>query len=182
MVDETYIEFSDNIEKICSIPLTDKYDNIFVIRGISKFFAAPGLRLGYAICSNKKFFETFTTNQDPWSVNSIAAFSGERLFCDKNFIEKTKNLISSERRKILEELKTWKNIKVFNSSSNFILIKLLTNKINSFEIFENLIVKNMLIRDAESFQTLDNSFLRFCILLPEQNKKLLKELKKLIEK
>lgn len=181
MVDETYIEFSDNIENICSIPLVNKYDNIFIIRGISKFFAAPGLRLGYAISSNKKFLEMLISNQDPWSVNSIAAFCGERLFKDKNFIEKTKNLISSERKKILKELKTWKNIKVFDSSSNFILLKLLTDKINSFEIFENLIIKKMLIRDAESFETLDNSFLRFCILLPEQNENLLNELKNLIE-
>ena len=37
MVDETYIEFSDNINEICSIPLTNKYDNLFVIRGVSKF-------------------------------------------------------------------------------------------------------------------------------------------------
>ncbi len=49
MVDETYIEFSDSLQKIYSIPLAAKYDNLFVIRGISKFFAAPGLRLGYGI-------------------------------------------------------------------------------------------------------------------------------------
>ncbi len=55
MVDETYIEFSDkNLSEICAIPLTNKYDNLFVIKG-GKFFATPGLRLGYGISSSKAF-------------------------------------------------------------------------------------------------------------------------------
>lgn len=32
MVDETYIEFSDSLKEICAIPLTSKYDNLFVIQ------------------------------------------------------------------------------------------------------------------------------------------------------
>ena len=49
MVDETYVEFSEAAAQITSIPLTDYYNNIIILRGISKFFAAPRLRLGYAI-------------------------------------------------------------------------------------------------------------------------------------
>lgn len=182
MVDETYIEFSDDINAICSIPLVEKYDNLFVIRGISKFFAAPGIRLGYGICSNKNFLKVLKQNQDPWSVNILAAFAGEKLFLDHEFISKTKSLISSERKKALNELKSWKNVKPYDSCSNFILIKILDEHIHSNEIFEKLINKKLLIRNAASFTYLDESYLRFCILLPEQNKKLLTELKKMIEK
>lgn len=181
MIDETYIEFSDSLDKLCSIGLTKKFDNIFVIRGISKFFAAPGIRLGYGVCSNKKFITALKEIQDPWSVNILASFVGERLFGDTAFISKTKELISSERQKALEEFKNWKNIKAYDSSSNFILLKLLTNKVHSSELFEKLIVKKILIRDAASFTFLDNSYLRFCILKPEQNKKLIEELKKCVE-
>ena len=39
----------------------------------------------------------------------------------------------------------------------------------------------MLIRDASSFAFLDESFLRFCILRPEDNVMLIAELKKLVE-
>ena len=145
MVDETYIEFSDSLEKICSIPLAAKYDNLFVIRGISKFFAAPGLRLGYGITSSKKFHELLAENQDPWSVNILASYAGELIFSDEEFIEETKNLISSERRKAYEELKTWKNVKVYESASNFILVKLLTDKITANEIFEHMVRKKMVI-------------------------------------
>lgn len=181
MVDETYIEFSDNLDEICSIPLVESYDNLFVIRGISKFFAAPGIRLGYAVCSNKTFLSVLKKVQDPWSVNILASFAGEQLFKEIEFIKETKHLITTERKKALEEFEKWQNITAFPSSSNFILLKLLSNKISSSEIFEKLIVKKILIRDAASFTFLDKSYLRFCILKPEQNAVLLKELKNIIE-
>lgn len=181
MVDETYIEFSDSLEKICSIPLTSKYDNIFVIRGTSKFFAAPGIRLGYGITSSQKFHKLLAENQDPWSVNILASYAGELIFSDIPFIEETKALISSERKKAYEELKTWKNVKVYESSSNFILVKLLTDKITAADIFDHMVRKKMVIRDASSFTFLDESYLRFCILSPEENDRLLKELKAIVE-
>ena len=181
MIDETYMEFCQNLEQCCAISLVKQFDNLFVIRGTSKFFAAPGLRLGYGISSNTTFLETLKQNQDPWSVNSIAAFAGELLFSDKKFIEQTKELIFSERNRCISILKTWKNIIVYHSSSNFILLKLKTNMIDSHALFEKLIQKKLLIRDASSFTFLDDTFLRFCIRMPEQNTKLLEELKILIE-
>ena len=54
MVDETYVEFAPHPEEITSIPLAEYYNNLIILRGISKFFAAPGLRLGYAVCGNRK--------------------------------------------------------------------------------------------------------------------------------
>lgn len=181
MVDETYIEFSDNLTEICAIPLVSKFDNLFIVRGTSKFFAAPGIRLGYGVSSNQSFLDRLKTNQDPWSVNSLAAFAGEKIFADTEFHATTQKLISEERKKAFAELSTWKNMKAFPSSANFILLKLLTDKINSAEVFEKLIQKKMLIRDASSFTFLNERYLRFCILSPEDNAALLKELKLWVE-
>ena len=181
MVDETYIEFSDNLEEICAIELTKEFDNLFVVRGTSKFFAAPGIRLGYGVSSSQGFLERLKTNQDPWSVNSLAAFAGEQIFEDTAFHTATQTLISQERKKAFAELSTWKNVKAFPSSANFILIKLLTEKTTAAALFEKLIQKKMLIRDASSFTFLDEKYLRFCILSPKDNAALLHELKLWIE-
>lgn len=181
MIDETYIEFSNNLDVICSIPLVEEFDNLFVIRGISKFFAAPGLRLGYGITSSQKFHNLLSENQDPWSVNILASYAGEIIFSDKEFIDKTKQLISSERKKAYDELKSWKNVKVYKSSSNFLLVRLLTDKITAAEIFDHMVRKKMVIRDAASFTFLNEEYIRFCILTPEENSRLLSELKSIIE-
>ncbi len=182
MIDETYIEFAKDPQEICAIPFTKQFDNLFVIRGTSKFFAAPGLRLGYGISSSQAFHTALAKKQDPWNVNSLAAFAGERLFSQTEFHHQSRQLILSEREKALQELSTWKNLKAYPSSSNFILLHLLTDKITAAEIFEVLIRKKLLIRDAASFTFLDESYLRFCIRTPQENETLLKELKELVEK
>ena len=61
MVDETYVEFADNMAEISAVPLTNYYNNIVILRGTSKFFAAPGLRLGYAITGNRDLIKSINT-------------------------------------------------------------------------------------------------------------------------
>lgn len=177
MIDETYVEFTDDDKNISCVCLADKFDNLFIIRGTSKFFACPGLRLGYGITSNYKILNIINKNKDPWSVNILATIAGEIMFQDKKFINDTKKLISSERHKIIDELKTWKNIKLYQTQSNFILIKITNKNINAPQIFSELIKYNIVIRDASDFAFLGSSYLRFCILSPEKNKLLLEKLK-----
>lgn len=181
MVDETYMEFSRQSADMCAIPLTRRYDNLFVIRGIAKFFAAPGLRLGYAVCGNAQMLADIRNYQRPWSVNILASYAGEQLFSDTAFIRGTQQLIFEERSRIYQEISTWKHCRIYPSASNFLLIKLLDCKNDAHAIFEHLIRLGMLVRDAASFTFLDESYLRFCIRLPQQNDALLKQLHLLIE-
>ena len=79
MIDETYVEFAPDVQAVSAISLVPAYDNFMVIRGVSKFFAAPGLRFGYGITSNQTFLSALLTHQNPWSLNSIGAFAGEEM-------------------------------------------------------------------------------------------------------
>lgn len=180
MIDETYTEFTNFKDNISAIPLVNKLENIFIIRGTSKFFSIPGARLGYGICSNKAIIEKINTKKDPWSVNSFANLIGINLFKDKEFISKTQDLIYYERENFFKELNKIKNLKFYNSKSNFILCKILNEK-NSDFIFESLLKEKMLIRNAKDFPFLNDKFFRFCILSKENNKLLLKNLKNLLK-
>lgn len=71
MIDETYIEFAPEGTSLSAVSLVPEFDNFMVIRGVSKFFAAPGLRFGYGLTSNQAFLQTLLTHQNPWSLNSI---------------------------------------------------------------------------------------------------------------
>lgn len=55
MIDETYVEFAPDINAITAVPLTREFTNLMVLRGVSKFFAAPGMRPGYGITGNMEF-------------------------------------------------------------------------------------------------------------------------------
>lgn len=63
MVDETYVEFAPEEKDVTSIPLTNYYTNLIILRGTSKFFAAPGLRLGYAVTGNQDLIKAINTRK-----------------------------------------------------------------------------------------------------------------------
>ncbi len=174
MIDETYVEFAPDIEQITAIPLTEHYDNLMVIRGVSKFFAAPGLRFGYGITSNHEFLSMLLTHQNPWSLNSIGAFAGELLLQDSEYIDKTRSLILSERARLCRQLVTLDTFKVYEPCGNFILLRILKEDVTSFQVFEAAIREKLMIRDCSSFQSLKGEFVRFCIMKPEDNERLMK--------
>lgn len=176
MIDETYVEFAPDISTITAMPLVEEFDNLMVLRGVSKFFAAPGLRFGYGVTSNEAFLAHIKKFQIPWALNSVGAFAGERMFKDSDYISRTRKLILSERERILEELKKTDGITAFNAIANFILVQIHKEGVTSFDVFEACIRKGMMIRDCSSFQCLEGEFVRFCIMNPEDNDRLLKTL------
>lgn len=58
MIDETYIEFVPDVDELSAIPLTELFDNVIILRGTSKFFATPGLRLAMPSHQIHKFLQT----------------------------------------------------------------------------------------------------------------------------
>ena len=174
MVDETYVEFADNMAEIDSIPLTNYYNNIVILRGTSKFFAAPGLRLGYAITGNRDLIKAINTRKNPWTINSLAVVAGETMFKDTAYIEATKQLISSERERCYQALSASPDYKVYKPSGNFMLVKIINENLTSEYLFDKAIRQGMMIRDCSTFPFLDNKYIRFCFMNPEDNSRLLK--------
>lgn len=175
MVDETYIEFT-NTSIYSSTSLVDKYDNLFVIRGTSKFFSTPGIRLGYGLISNHKIKYEMNSNLDLWNINIFASMMGEVMFNDNKFIENTYSLMIKERDYLVNELSKFTDLKIYNSQGNFILCEIKSKSITAKEVREKLIHKRIIIRDCVSFDGLDEYFFRVCILKPEENKLLIDNL------
>ena len=75
MIDETYVEFAPDINEITAVSLTREFTNLMILRGVSKFYAAPGMRLGYGITGNLEFLKKMKEKQVPWSLNSLGALA-----------------------------------------------------------------------------------------------------------
>lgn len=172
MIDETYVEFAPEISAVTAVPLTKEFRNLMVLRGVSKFYAAPGLRLGYGITGNAEFMARMKEKQTPWSLNSIGAFAGELMFRDKDYFDRTRDLILSERSRIYQELKELPMYKVYPAYANFLLLQILKPGVTSADVFDLCIRQGMMIRDCSSFQCLEGQFIRFCIMSPQDNDRL----------
>lgn len=177
MIDETYVEFAPDVEAVTAVPLTKEFQNLMVLRGTSKFYAAPGLRLGYGISGNKDFLSRMQEKQTPWSLNSIGAFAGELMFQDTAYQKQTRDLILSERSRMYNAIKQLPAFKVYPAYANFLLLQIVKEGVTSADVFEMCIKQGMMIRDCSSFQCLEGEFIRFCIMNPGDNERLLNILK-----
>lgn len=173
MIDETYVEFAPDISEITAVTLTKEFTNLMVLRGVSKFYAAPGMRLGYGITGNLDFLKKMKEKQVPWSLNSLGALAGELMLKDKDYIHRTRDLILSERTRLLQALEEIPTYKTYPAYANFILLKIQKPGLTSYDVFDACIRQGLMIRDCSSFECLDGEYIRFCIMNLEDNTRLL---------
>ncbi len=178
-IDECFIEFISGWKEKTSALF--KSENIFILRALTKFFALPGLRLGYGICFDKKIIEKINEIREPWSVNGFADLAGKVILNDIEYIKNTEKWILEERKYFtdsLKEIEENKKIKIYETETNFILIKLL--EMTSEEFKSRMEEKNILVRNASNFKFLDNSFIRLAIKDREKNKKVIEAIREVL--
>lgn len=179
LVDETYIEFTD-MGTYSSSGLTKSYDNLVVVRGTSKFFALPGIRLGYGLTSNEGLLKFFKDKEVLWQINSVAEICGKVMFSDKAYLDKVFDFIKTRRENFYKELAEIENLKAYDSFDNFVLVKILRGP-DASKLREKLMKKGLVIRNCETFKNLDKSYFRFCILDDAANERLIKNLREIYQ-
>ena len=106
---------------------------------------------------------------------------GEIMFLDDNFISTTIDTMLRERNYLTNSLNTIDDLTVYPSQGNFILCKIASKKFSAKELREKLLPKKIIIRDCNSFDGLSEYYFRVCILKPEENKTLIKNLKSIFK-
>ena len=117
--------------------------------------------------------KAINTRKNPWTINSLAVVAGETMFSDTAYIKETKDLITKERARMYQAFCESPDYKVYKPSGNFMLVRILRNDLTSQELFDRAIREKMMIRDCSTFPFLDNKYIRFCIMNPEDNDRLL---------
>ena len=176
-IDEAFIEFIENWkEKTVSLL---KNRNVFIMRAFTKFFAIPGLRLGYGLGFDENILKKMWEEKEPWTVNTFANLAGLTMLDDKEYIKKSEKWILEEKKFMYKELSDFQYIKAYKTECNFILLKIYN--ISSASLRDKMIEKNILIRDASNFKFLDFHFVRLAIKDRESNLKLLETLDTIME-
>ena len=176
-VDENYIEFTGKAQDTTMVGYVKKYENLFVIRSVTKFYGMPGIRFGYGIAAENLVDELQTVRQ-PWSINSLAGFATLAAFKDTEFIENTKRTIAKQRVQFAKMLSEIGELHVFPSETNFLLVKILNPKFTSTRLKDLMAEEGILIRDCSTFVGLDDSYFRVTVRSFKDNLVLASALKK----
>ena len=176
-IDEAFIEFVDDWKDKTAFLL--KHKNIFILRALTKFFALPGVRLGYGLTYDEAILNEIKNIREPWSVNGVAEIAGKTMLLDTLYIHETENWIKKEKLWFYEELCKIDNIEVTPTETNFILVKLLNDNAKSFR--KKMIENGVLVRDASNFMFLDESYIRLAIKDRKKNEQVLEALRRVLK-
>lgn len=160
-LDEAFIDFIEGAKTLANFSA-----NVITLNSMTKFFAVPGLRLGY-ICLPESLANKLIGKLPPWSVNTIAQNVGIQLLKDECFRAKSLKYISEARADFISQLKKIKHIEVFPSAVNFYLCKLKSGQVEGLDSF--LVRHGIAIRNCANYVGLDDRYFRIAVRTKEEN-------------
>lgn len=165
VIDEAYVDFA----KDTAVSLTREFDNVIVLRTLSKGYSLAGLRLGYAVAQPAILRQLWKT-KEIYNVTTLSQEIGLAAIRDQDHKNANAEKIKADRAKLAEAL-TQRGCRVWPSQTNFLMVAVPGGKAEP--VGEALKARDVLVRYFKQPAVM-NDKLRITVGSPEQNEKLLK--------
>ncbi len=174
VLDEAFIEFTVSIETL--VPLLARFDNLVIMRSLTKAYAMPGLRLGYVVAS-AALIARLTAGKAPWTVSALAAAAGEFIFEHFATVQPPVGQLLADRAAFAAQLAQATGVLVEPSHTHYFVAKLPRG--TAADLKHWLLARHgLLIRDAGNFRTLTPAHFRVSTRRPADNLLLINALRK----
>ena len=171
LIDEAYVDFADDN----AVRLVNEFDNVVLLRSMSKGYSLAGLRFGFGIAS-KRLMEGLMKAKDSYPTDAVAIAAATAAINDQAHVKANIEKVKSERGRLTELLRSM-GFEVGDSQTNFILVRCI--KMDAKDVFDALVKRNIFVRYF-TLSGLEDK-LRITIGTPEQNDKLLDVLKEIMD-
>jgi len=141
--------------------------NLVVLRSLTKIYAVPGLRLGYAV-AGREAASRLRALMLPWSVNVLAQEVGRALLQEGEYVERSRYVVAGWRRELAARLRMLPRVQVWEGEANFLLLRLGEGG-DAVELSRRLLGRGIAIRPCANFTGLDRSFLRVAVRTEGEN-------------
>ena len=142
IIDEAYRDFlihDEKTERLC------EFENVILLRSLTKIFHLSGLRIGYVI-ANENVISAMKNLQPSWNVNSVAQELALNFLKDYEFYERTRKFYRQTTPKFIQDLKT-AGFEVMDSDVHYFLIKVK----NDCETIKSLLKSGIVVRHTRNF-------------------------------
>jgi histidinol-phosphate/aromatic aminotransferase/cobyric acid decarboxylase-like protein len=178
-IDETYIDYVGRAESVEALVVN--YPNLVVLKSMSKVYALSGARVGY-LAAHSTVIDMIKPFIPPWSVGLIGQVAGiEALKSEDYYLEKISKT-NELRKEFVARLQGLPGARVYPGCANFILIGIKETGKLAQDVCEELIQKNIYIRNATSMSSQFNQdFIRVAVKDEKSNDKIYLALKEVLE-
>ncbi|GHP13675.1 threonine-phosphate decarboxylase [Lentilactobacillus fungorum] len=171
IIDEAFMDFVDHDQWSFVTHLSAQLP-VMVLRSATKFFAIPGLRLGFAITKNLALKAAWQAQAEPWSVNTLADQFGQHMYDDQHYIEQTYDWLTREKAYLWAGLQQLPNVHAYESAANYYLLKSDVPNLR-----EKLWQRRIMIRSCADYVGLGQDYYRVAVRAHSENTQLLAALK-----
>lgn len=180
--DESFIDFADKEKRytLLTNEILNQYDNLIVIKSISKSYGIPGIRLGVLATSNKTLMQQIKKYISIWNINSYGEYFLQIANLYKKDYVSACEKIAEERKIFSQELAKLPGLYVYPSQANYLLCSL--ENYDSTNLAIELLENNIFIKDLKtksSFKDMD--YIRLAIRTREENEELIYTLTKILK-
>lgn len=175
VIDEAYFEYSE----VTNRDLINEFDNIFIIRTMSKVLGLAGMRVGYGLAC-EEIIEYMHRIKPVFSLTRLSFAAALNTFRDTEYIEESIRKGIESRQYLYDEISKIDDLHVFPSKSNFMLIDIRKTGFTAAELTLKLMKKGVIVRDCTSFKGLDEYWIRISICTMEDNKRFIEILKEVL--
>jgi len=174
LVDEAFLDF---VEEGASVALGA--DNIMTLHSLTKFYAIPGLRLGFGIFP-LHIARLLREHLPPWTVNTLAQAVGVRALADQSYGERSRVFCHELRTEFVRELRRIPALQVFDSAANYLLLRLVDGS-DARTLARQLLERRIMIRTCSNYTGLDCSYFRIAVRTEPENRLLLDALHEVLQ-
>lgn len=141
IIDEAYVDFGGE----SCLPLVEKYENLLVVQTYSKSRSMAGMRIGFAIGSEKliKYMNDVKFSINSYTMNPITQLCGAASMADEEYFRETVDRIIATRERSKARL-AYLGFVFPDSKTNFIFAS--PQKVSAQAIFEELKKRNIFVR------------------------------------
>jgi len=159
IVDESFIDFAaEDVPTL--LPVASAYDNLVIVRSMSKHCGVPGLRLGYSYSSNTALVERMRMALPTWNINTIAEYYLSMLpHTDADYHASRRRVIMDVQR-LYQGLSRIDGITVYPTGANFVCFRV-DNGFTARQLQYRLLVDyKMYVRDCSNKEGMDRYHIR----------------------
>lgn len=178
VVDESFLDFLPAAAEHTCRPLLGAYSNLIVLQSLTKFYAIPGLRLGFLL-ADPAVGALLDRGKDPWNVNTLAQAAGAAALADEGYRAASVATVAAAREEFFRSLAALPGLQPFPASANFILARLAGRTASALR--QSMLRDGILIRDCSNYPGLSPDYIRLAVKMPEQNARVLAALDKYLK-
>ena len=159
VIDECFMDFVKDYKKHTRKGLIPYNPYVVILNALTKIFAFPGIRIGYAMTSDVDLIHAVNVQLPSWN---------------EDYVEESRKYVFRERGYMYEEMKKM-GFKVYEPSANFIFFQ------SDIPLYQELLDRHILIRNCDNFDGIMHGYCRVAIKKHDENEILLKEMKDIIQ-